>query len=471
MLPFRLSEGHDCEASAGPAVTVSRKLLVAILDGIEDAFYAVDPDWRVAVFNRGAEEHFGIGRDDAIGRSLWELLGIGPHDEAAHHFVEVMETRTPRLVEADSIVRPGRLIAGRLFPLPEGLGIAFRDVTERRRAEAALRQRETELAHVQRIAGVGGLQVDLRDGFNNRRSPEYLRLHGLPPEAENEPHEAWVRRIHPDDREQTEREFRETVHGDARRYEAEYRIVRPSDGEVRWIAATAEIERDSSGKAIRLVGAHRDVTERALAQQRQRLLINELNHRVKNTLATVQSIAANSMRTARTTQEASAAFEERLLALSRAHNVLTRENWAGASLREIVEGAANPYAGPGGRFRIEGVNVRLSPQTALALAMALQELATNAVKYGALSSPTGSVEIAWSTMSGPPTNLHLRWAERGGPPVRQPERRGFGSRLIERSLATDLGGQVQLTFDPDGVVCTVEARLPDEGSVFVPVET
>lgn len=452
-------------------MTVSRKLLVAILDGIDQCFYAVDPEWRITVFNRGAEEHFGLSRDEALGRCLWDLLGVSPEHEAGQLFRHVMEKREPLLVETASLIKPGRIVEGRMFPLPEGLGVAVRDVTDRRKAEAALKQREAELARVQRIAGVGGLEVDLRDGYVNRRSPEYLKLHGLPPEAENESHQAWVDRIHPEDRDQTECEFRDALDGDAIRYEAEYRIVRPSDGQVRWIAATAEIERDASGRALRLIGAHRDVTERALAQERQRLLINELNHRVKNTLATVQSIASQSLRTARTTGEASAAFEARLMALSRAHNVLTRENWAGANLREIVEGAAQPYEGPSGRFRISGENIRLPPQTALALAMALQELATNAVKYGALSSPTGCVEVRWSVTLGGRRALSLRWAEHGGPEVRPPERRGFGSRLIERSLAADLDGQVRLLFDPAGVVCTVEARLPDDTPAFFPVET
>ncbi|MGA0593821.1 sensor histidine kinase [Enterovirga sp. CN4-39] len=449
-------------------MTVSRRLLEAILDGIDECFYATDPDWRISVFNRGAEKHFGLSRESAIGRSLWEVLRIGPDHEAWQRFHHVMETREPLIVEAESIIRPGRLIEGRMFSLPEGVGVAVRDVTDRRRAETELRRREAELAHVQRIAGVGGLEVDLRHGFSNRRSPEYLRLHGLPPESANESHEAWVERIHPEDRQRTEAEFRGAVDGDALRYASEYRIIRPDDGQVRWIAAAAEIERDRNGRAIRLVGAHRDVTDRVVAQERQRLLINELNHRVKNTLATVQSIASQSFRHARTTDEALAAFEERLMALSRAHNVLTRERWAGANLHEIVAGAAEPYQGPGGRLRTRGDNIRLSPQTALALAMALQELATNAVKYGALSTPSGWVEIEWAITSGEPDILHLTWLERGGPPVKPPERRGFGSRLIERSVAIDLNGAVSLAFDPEGVVCTLEARLPGatDGAVF-----
>lgn len=133
-------------------------------------------------------------------------------------------------------------------------------------AEQALRDREGQLAEVQRIARVGGVVVDLREGFQNHRSPEYLLIHGLPPEAANETHEDWVRRIHPEDRERTERFFIDCVRGTALRYSAEYRIIRPSDGETRWIAAEARIDRGEDGKPIRLIGAHIDITERVLAK-------------------------------------------------------------------------------------------------------------------------------------------------------------------------------------------------------------
>lgn len=134
-------------------------------------------------------------------------------------------------------------------------------------AEKALRDRESELAEVQRIAKVGGLVIDLRDGFQNRRSPEYLALHGLPPEAVNETHEDWVRRLHPDDRVRAEQQFLKLLKGSAERYSSEYRIIRPSDGEVRWIVAEGRIERGADGCPLRMVGAHIDVTERALARE------------------------------------------------------------------------------------------------------------------------------------------------------------------------------------------------------------
>src|SRR3954465_12991869 len=166
---------------------------------------------------------------------------------------------------------------------PTGIGgvlITAVETTKRVWAERALRDRQTELARVQEIGQVGGVEVDLREGFHNRRSPEYLRIHGLPPEAANETHEDWVQRIHPDDREATERHFIDAVHGGATEYVAEYRIIRPSDGEVRWISVKAEIERAPDGKALRLVGAHIDITERRRAEEALRRLNETLEQQV-----------------------------------------------------------------------------------------------------------------------------------------------------------------------------------------------
>jgi PAS domain S-box-containing protein len=148
-----------------------------------------------------------------------------------------------------------------------GVLVVCRDVTNDYLSATALREREAELARVQQLGRIGGLEVDLRTGFHNRRSPEYLQIHGLPPEAANESHEDWVRRIHPEDRKATEQKFRDAVAGSVREYTAQYRIIRPSDGETRWISVKSTIERDEEGKAIRLVGAHTDVTEQVMAEQ------------------------------------------------------------------------------------------------------------------------------------------------------------------------------------------------------------
>src|SRR3954466_5897800 len=148
-----------------------------------------------------------------------------------------------------------------------GVLVVCRDVTQQHLAAEALREREAEIARVQQIGRIGGLEVDLRTGFRNRRSPEYLLIHGLPPDASNETHEDWVARIHPDDREATERKFRDAVASDVRDYTVRYRIIRPSDGELRWISVKSTIERDQNGKAVRLVGAHSDITEQVEAER------------------------------------------------------------------------------------------------------------------------------------------------------------------------------------------------------------
>jgi PAS domain S-box-containing protein len=148
-----------------------------------------------------------------------------------------------------------------------GVLVVCRDVTKEHLAAEVLREREAELARVQQIGRIGGLEVDLRTGFRNRRSPEYLLIHGLPPDAVNETHEDWVRRIHPDDREVTEKKFRDAVAGRVCEYSVQYRIVRPSDSELRWISVKSTIERDAEGKAVRLVGAHTDITEQVEAER------------------------------------------------------------------------------------------------------------------------------------------------------------------------------------------------------------
>jgi two-component sensor histidine kinase len=175
----------------------------------------------------------------------------------------------------------------------------------------------------------------------------------------------------------------------------------------------------------------------------------------------VQSIATQTLRQARSLGQAREDFEARLLALSRVHDVLTRERWEGARLSEIIGGAVAPYRHrETNRFRLNGPELRLSPRMTLALAMALQELVTNAVKYGALSADAGQVDITWTTIEGEGgRRLVLTWREHGGPTVRAPARRGFGTRLIERSLAEDLDGTVSIEFASTGVVCTVDAPL------------
>ncbi|MFL6586383.1 MAG: sensor histidine kinase [Luteimonas sp.] len=232
----------------------------------------------------------------------------------------------------------------------------------------------------------------------------------------------------------------------------------------------------ANGEVEAIAGSTRDVTDRYNHEEHLQLLIHELNHRVKNTLSTVQSLVRQTLGNADGLDDGGERIESRLLALSRAHDVLTRENWHSADIQDIVEGAIAPYeTGVGRRFERSGPPCRVNPQRALALAMALHELATNAVKYGALSRDGGEVHIHWNcTHPGEGAAMELTWRECGGPVVRTPTRRGFGTRLLERGLRNDLGGDVELAYAPDGVVFRATAPLeggPDAAKPALELET
>ncbi len=236
--------------------------------------------------------------------------------------------------------------------------------------------------------------------------------------------------------------------------------VSGEDGRERVWYATKAPMRDSTGQVIGLVGVSVDITDRKRDEDRLRLMINELNHRVKNTLATVQAIAWQTLRGTNTAVRGT--LENRLLAVASAHDVLTRKKWEGAALDDVVSGALAPFGGRGGRFQVSGPPLLLCPRAALALAMGLHELATNALKHGALSVASGRVGINWDILTGDVPSLRLSWTERGGPPVLPPTRRGFGIRLLERTLAQDLGGSARISFDtPEGITCQIQAPLSE----------
>ncbi|HTZ02891.1 MAG TPA: ATP-binding protein [Xanthobacteraceae bacterium] len=239
--------------------------------------------------------------------------------------------------------------------------------------------------------------------------------------------------------------------------------IRFSDGSSIALLVQAAPLRNAAGAIVGGVCAALDISERKRVEDHRLLLLNELNHRVKNTLATVQSIAAQSFRGPQSGESARALFEARLMALSRVHDVLTEENWQGANLDEIVGQAIMPYkGGDPNRFQVTGPSVRLSARMALSISMALHELATNAAKYGALSDGKGSVRIAWHVERQEPHSLlQLEWRESGGPAVTPPVHKGFGSRLIERGLAQDLGGGTTMEFRPEGLRCAITTRIDE----------
>lgn len=240
-------------------------------------------------------------------------------------------------------------------------------------------------------------------------------------------------------------------------------LYRSKDGSEFWAVVFISPVRDEDGVIVQYFASFVDLTKLKEDEAKAKLLIGELNHRVKNTLSTVQSIVWQAMRTASGPKVVQEAIESRLFALSRSHDLLTRENWESAGLLDIVRDALEPFGADGRaeRIVIKGENIRFSPKSALALGIVFNELATNAVKYGALSNDSGSILIEWTQESmADAGRLLLHWLEKGGPPVTTPSRTGFGSRVIERGVTHELEGTVDLDFRPNGLACTMTIPIP-----------
>lgn len=263
--------------------------------------------------------------------------------------------------------------------------------------------------------------------------------------------------INPEDLELLVRAFRK-VTKDANTFQTEFRVLRPS-GDVRWCTGTAAASFDDSGRLIWISGVIADITERKQAEERQILLAEEVDHRARNVVAVVQSIMR--LTRAETIEDYIGALDGRIGALSNAHRLLAGSRWEGADLTRLVEEEFSPYRAAGNeRVSARGPVVLLPPATAQTIALAVHELATNAAKYGALSTDTGRVDLTWQTKSG---KLQLVWAESGGPEITPPDRRGYGSRAIIAGIERQLGGLVNFDWQASGLRCTL--CVPHEGNM------
>jgi PAS domain S-box-containing protein len=241
---------------------------------------------------------------------------------------------------------------------------------------------------------------------------------------------------------------------------------RRKDGKMFWAAFFVSPIRDKSGDVVQHFSSFVDITKHTQEEERLRFLLDELNHRTQNTLATVQAIAVQTLRGA-ADKEVVGAFEGRILALAKAHSLLGRKLWEAVSLRDVIDQILRPFGLNDrrvARFSVAGDDVRLQPKTALTLAMVFHELATNAAKHGALSNgAAGKIDIVWQVEPTPQGDrMRLRWQESGGPLVTPPGRKGFGSRLIEGGLAQELDGEVRLEYEPAGAVCQIIMPVPRE---------
>ena len=257
---------------------------------------------------------------------------------------------------------------------------------------------------------------------------------------------------HPDDVEADVEQFKALQAGDIPNYQMEKRYYR-KDGELIWINLTVAIQRDDSGLPQFAISVVEDISERKANEEALAVVINELNHRVKNTLATVQAVAHMSFRKDEPLEQARADFTKRLNALAGAHDLLTDEKWAGASVLKVVQRALSPFeADAEEKFAIDGPDVKLAARPALTLAMAIHELATNALKYGALSVDGGKVSVKWThDCNEAGRAFQFDWIERGGPPTSDPIRQGFGTTLLTRILPGDFGGIASAHYGPKGL--------------------
>ncbi len=304
---------------------------------------------------------------------------------------------------------------------------------------------------------------DLKRGRNVYINPQVFDALGYgPAELTGRPLKALNDLVHPDDRRRVAEfagQVRRAADGEVR--EIEYRI-RHADGSYHWfLFRETPFLRDESGKVTQILGTALDIGARKQADERQQMLIRELHHRVKNILATVQAIASATGRSSRSFEAFREDFAERLVSLGRTHSLLTREAWAGADLRDILASELAPYLGSGdGRVTIDGPSIVVPRDMTVPVGMAIHELTTNAVKYGALSVPEGRVHVTIETDGRQPEpRMTLVWNESGGPRVEPPQRKGFGTLLLNRLLASQLGGEVAIDYRPEGVVARMDVVL------------
>jgi PAS domain S-box-containing protein len=330
-----------------------------------------------------------------------------------------------------------------------------RDITERKRAELALAERNTQLALAGKAGLVATFAYDVKTEWV-QISEGYAAIYGFPEGTTEIARSQWRALVLPDDLEQLEGLRSQAFADRQREYGLEYRIVLPDRG-LRWIETRSFISYDGEGRPQRVVGVNIDITERKRAEEARKILNAELDHRVKNTLATVSAVVSHTLNASSSMAEFATALDGRLHSMARTHELLSATRWQGVSVKELVRRELAPYT-TNGNTEINGPEVILRAEAGQAMAMVLHELATNAVKYGSLSTQNGRVSIRWKQgpNGNPRSQLVLEWREIDGPSVGATGNSGFGTSTIRDVIPYELGGTVELSFAPEGVRCRLE---------------
>jgi PAS domain S-box-containing protein len=285
-----------------------------------------------------------------------------------------------------------------------------------------------------------------------RGTPTFFRIMGLPPMFDPV-HMDVIRAVrHPEDAARVVEGFQQALAKGLDSYEAEYRIIRPSDGQVRWIFGRGRTVRDVSGKPVRYSGVDIDITERKQAEEHMRRLMHEVNHRANNLLAVVQAIAQHTLHSTVDPAEFVESLSRRIAGLAASNNLLVSGKWQGIEIEQLAKSQLAHFIDHAHRVELSGPSLRLTPSAAQAVGMALHELATNAAKHGALSNADGRVRVSWAVCGEKPHRLFaMDWTEKDGPTVSAPRRTGFGHVVTGPMMEEALAGKARCDFLPAGM--------------------
>ncbi|MCC6889455.1 MAG: PAS domain S-box protein [Hyphomicrobiales bacterium] len=462
----RLFTGIVRDVTERKRVDDERKKFVALVENSSDFIATASLNWQLLSINKAGQALIGVRSEDVAEMELRDLW----HEDT---LPTVLQEALPAQTRGESFRFEGRLkhavtgepidvdcnAFGILDPHNGSLlatAFSLRDIRENKRAEQALRDNEARLKAILDSAVDGIVTINER-GTIESVNPAALSIFGY---GSDELIGQNVKMLMPEPyRREHDQYLRNYRHTGQRKIIGIGREVvgRRKDGtEFPLDLSVSEVP---VGEGRLFTGLIRDITGRKRSENHQKLLMAELSHRVKNTLATVISIGQMSFRGAASYEEARESFEGRILALAQTHSRLAETNWSGAMLRDVIEDEMLPYrAEDRTNVSVAGPDIHLTPKGAIALGMAFHELATNAAKYGALSDPNGMVRVSWD-MAGAGRQLVISWTESGGPEVKPPERVGFGRVLLERGLAVDLQGKVQLDFCPSGLRCVIAVPI------------
>jgi two-component system CheB/CheR fusion protein len=433
-----------------------------LLDSTQIATIFLDENLRIKNFTPGMADIFSLRENDR-GRPLTEIVSLLAYEDLRRDVAKVLRELTVIERELELHDR-GASFVMRIRPyrsierVISGVVITFVDVTARKNAERAQSVSERRFTAIVNQAAVGVAETDPAGRFLLTNAA-FETMAGR--SAENLQRLRRQELISPDNAEDINERFDQAVR-DGQPFEAEYRLRR-ADGTTVWVHDSISVLGDSDGRAKSVISVTLEIDQRKRAEEQAALLLGELDHRVKNILAIVSSIVAQTLKANLSPEAFAETIAGRITAITRAHTLLTNRGGGGpGTLRDLIDTEVKPYEGQD--LRVEGPDIVLTPKAGLSVAMAIHELASNAAKYGSLSDLKGQLAVSWAVTDGPDRRLRLSWTETGGPAVPgPPSKRGFGTTVIERSLGYEFDAEVERTFAASGVICIID--LPFTSSV------